>query len=106
MSKVIALKIDVTKIDKQRLYKGEKGTYLDAVLFLEDEDDRFGQRGMITQSVKKEEREAGTRGAILGNCKVLSEKPAQGVTTAQVKEVLGGVPESDSDDLPFAASFY
>jgi len=97
MSKVIALKIDVTKIDKQRLYKGEKGTYLDAVLFLEDADDQYGQRGMITQSVKKEEREAGVKGAILGNCKVLSEKPQQGVTNAQVADAL----DADIQDLPF-----
>ena len=67
----IQLKIDVTKIDKARLFIGAKGTYLDAVLFLNDEPDHYGNNGMIVQSASKEERAAGQRGAILGNAKLL-----------------------------------
>lgn len=102
MSKVIAVKIDVTKIDKERLYKGSKGTYLDAVLFLKDTPDEYGQSGMITQSVTKEEREQGVKGNILGNVKILavlddspqaSNKPANKVKPAEVAP--------DDDDLPF-----
>lgn len=72
MAKVgVSLKIDVTKIDKDRLFKGQKGTYLDATVFVDiDEADQYGNNGMITQNVSKEERQAGTRGEILGNCKV------------------------------------
>lgn len=69
---IVALKIDVSKIDKSRLFQGEKGTYLDAVVFLNEEADQYGNNGMITQSVTKEEREAGTKGAILGNAKIIS----------------------------------
>lgn len=96
MSKIIAIKIDVTKIDKERLYKGSKGTYLDMVLFLNDEADQYGQHGMITQSVSKEERESGVKGAILGNVKVISTdqpKPPQKVSKADT--------EPQEDDLPF-----
>ena len=32
MSSIITARIDVQKIDKSRLYKGKKGTYLDIVL--------------------------------------------------------------------------
>jgi len=71
MKTIVTLKIDVTKIDKARLFAGQKGTYLDAVLFLDTDADDYGQNGMITQSVSKEEREAGTRGAILGNAKII-----------------------------------
>ena len=67
MKKTIKLKIDVSKIDKSKLFKGQKGTYLEAVLFLNDELDQYGNCGMIVQSLTKEEREAGQRGAILGN---------------------------------------
>ncbi|TDX30803.1 hypothetical protein DFO67_10458 [Modicisalibacter xianhensis] len=72
MAKVgVSLKIDVTKIDKARLFKGQKGTYLDATVFVDlGEADQYGNHGMITQDVTKEERQAGTRGEILGNCKV------------------------------------
>jgi len=80
MKKTITLKIDVDKIDKDRLFKGKKGTYLDAVLFLNEEDDEYGNNGMIVQSVSKEEREAGTKGAILGNAKMF------GVDGAVAKE--------------------
>lgn len=74
MRKTIALKIDVTKIDKARLFKGQKGTYLDAILMYDSEADRFDNNGMIVQSVSKEERELGERGAILGNAKELGQQ--------------------------------
>ena len=34
MSKLVAIKIDIEKIDDARLYKGKKGTYLDATVFI------------------------------------------------------------------------
>jgi len=71
MKRIVAIKIDVTKIDKERLYKGEKGLYLDAVAYIDDNPDEYGQAGMITQSVSKEEREQGVKGNILGNTKLL-----------------------------------
>lgn len=77
MARIIKLKIDVSKISKDRLFKGAKGTYLDATLFLEEEPDEYGQNGMITQDVSKEEREAGTKGAILGNAKILQGRGQQ-----------------------------
>jgi hypothetical protein len=58
MSKLISIKIDVTKIDKARLFKGEKGTYLDADLWINDEPDQYGNDGSISMSQTKEEREA------------------------------------------------
>ena len=72
MSKVgVNLKIDVSKIDKSKLFKGQKGVYLDAQVFVDlDEFDQYGNSGMITQAVSKDERQAGQQGAILGNAKV------------------------------------
>jgi len=72
MSKVgISLKLDVSKIDKNLLYKGKKGTYLDCTVFVElDQADQYGNHGMITQDESKQNRDAGHNGPILGNCKV------------------------------------
>ena len=72
MSKVgITLSIDVSKIDKSKLFTGKKGTYLDAQVFIDLGDaDQYGKNGMITQAVSKDERQQGVKGAILGNCKV------------------------------------
>lgn len=72
MSKIgVSLKIDVSKIDKARLFQGQKGTYLDATVFIDvDQLDQYGNSGMITQDVTKEEKQQGVKGNILGNCKV------------------------------------
>lgn len=66
---IITGKIDVTKVDKAKLFKGEKGVYLDIVL-VETPNNQYGDDYMIVQSVSKEEREKGVKGAILGNAKI------------------------------------
>ena len=74
----VSLKIDVSKIDKARLFKGEKGTYLDATVFVDaDQLDQYGNSGMITQDVSKDEKQQGVKGNILGNCKVFWNDGAQ-----------------------------
>ncbi len=93
MKKTISLKIDVTKIDKERLFKGKKGTYLDAVLLYDEQDDQYGNNGMIIQSVSKEEREKGVKGNILGNAKSFGEYKPQN----QVPDNF----DDSEDSLPF-----
>lgn len=63
----IELRIDVTKIDKHRIYNGKKGKYLTMTAFVDlDNKDQYGNNGMITH--KKEEGEESA--PILGNSKV------------------------------------
>jgi hypothetical protein len=68
----ISVRIDVTQILKERLFKGEKGTYLDLTTFIETtEPDKYGNHGFISQSQTQDERQAGApKTPILGNCKV------------------------------------
>ena len=104
--KLITLKIDVTKIDKSRLYKGSKGTYLDCQFFLEDEPDQYGNHGMITQAVSKEERESGVKGAILGNAKIVwqEDRPTYngGQSSTDRQQAKAPQPQTlDEDDIPF-----
>ena len=67
----VSIKIDVSKIDKELLFKGQKGTYLDATVFLDPSNpDEYGNNGRVSQSVSKEARAAGEKGNILGNVKV------------------------------------
>lgn len=72
MSKIgVSLKINVSQIDKMRLFKGQKGQYLDCTVFIDlAELDQYGNSGMITQDVSKDEKQQGVKGNILGNCKV------------------------------------
>jgi hypothetical protein len=73
----IQVKLDVTKIDKTKLFQGKQGTYLDAVIFLKDTPDQYGNNGMIVQSVSADERAQGIKGAILGNVKVMQQQAQQ-----------------------------
>lgn len=74
----VSLKIDVSKIDKARLFKGQKGVYLDATAFIDlDQLDEYGNSGMIFQDVSKDERAQGVKGNILGNGKVFFKDAAQ-----------------------------
>jgi hypothetical protein len=51
MATNISIKLDVTKIVKTKLFKGEKGVYLDATIIMKDEPDDYGNIGMIVQNV-------------------------------------------------------
>lgn len=94
----VSLRIDVTKIDKSKLYKGAKGTYLDVTTFIDtDNEDKFGNNGMVTQSVTAEEREAGTKGAILGNNKIFMNKDSSGESKSNAKNDIDKI----EDDFPF-----
>ena len=100
----ISASIDVSKIDKEKLIKGKKGTYLNITAFVDIENkDQYDNNGMVTQSVTSEEREAGTRGVILGNTKVFFQgeskqnKPKQNTSSLQVESF-----EDLSDDIPFS----
>lgn len=66
------ISIDVSKIDKSRLYKGEKGNYLNLTTFVDiDNKDKYDNNGFISQSVTKEERTNGVQTPILGNVRVM-----------------------------------
>ncbi len=79
MSKVaLSLKINVSQIDKARLFAGQKGKYLDCTIFVDlDQLDQYGNSGMITQDVTKEEKAQGIKGNILGNGKVFWKEGGQ-----------------------------
>jgi len=72
--RLIAVNIDVAKIDKTKLHRGAKGTYLDLILM--PRDDQFGNHYMVVQGIPKEDRDAGQRGEILGNGKFIGQARA------------------------------
>ena len=98
MSKIgVSLNIDVTKIDKAHIYEGKKGKYLTLTAFIDvDEQDQYGNNGMVTQKLNKEAQDAGQKGAILGNSKVFwSETPQPQPVAPSAPNFDEGVPESD-----------
>ena len=94
----ISASIDVSKIDKAKLIKGEKGTYLNITTFVNlDEKDQYDNNGMITQSTTQEERESGVRGVILGNTRVFYTGESQGASSGSVSQAK----EEVAEDIPF-----
>lgn len=90
---MIVLKIDVKKIDKELLFKGEKGIYLDCAL--SEKPNEYGDDGYITQSVGKERRAAGERGPIIGNWRnIETQKPKPKFPKPPTKEL-------EDDEIPW-----
>ncbi len=64
------VRINVSRIDKSKLYKGEKGVYLNMTTFVDlDQEDEYGNNGFISMEQSKEQRDAGEQSVILGNVK-------------------------------------
>mgnify|MGYP005823433101 FL=1 len=96
----ISVRIDVTKIDKLRLYKGAKGTYLDLTTFIDTMvADQYENNGFVSQTLTKEEREAKVQTPILGNVKVFYTDGSQ---TGIEKPAVADMSIGDlDDDIPF-----
>jgi len=81
---IIKCRIDVSKIDKKRLHKGEKGIYCDFTLI---ENRNEYSDFMIVEDITADERKGGKKGTILGNAKNVVKNTS--------------VTESDNDNIPF-----
>ena len=93
----LSIKLDVTKIDKERLFEGAKGTYLDLTTFIDtSEQDQYENNGFVSQATSSEEREQGVKTPILGNVKVFftDGDAVPGKATASA-------PTAIDEDLPF-----
>jgi hypothetical protein len=95
MSKLINAKIDVKKINKDLLFKGEKGTYLDLTIWINDAPDKFGNEVSIEQRTAKGEAKI-----YLGNGKFYKAKSEPAVET---RESIMNAPDFNdpNNDLPF-----
>lgn len=101
--KRLTVKVNLDKVLKDNLYKGQKGTYLDLVLFNTPESP-YGDDFVVKQDLGKEAREQGKESPILGNGKAwdLSGQPCprDGVQSAP-SAPSPVAPTSTNDDLPF-----
>ena len=88
--KIIKCRIDVSKINKSKIYSGEKGKWYDFTL-IETPDGKYSV-WMVTEDVTKEERQAGVKGTILGNGKTWKPKEESAQENPYTEK---------DDDLPF-----
>lgn len=101
--KVIKIKIDVTKINKDWLYQGEKGVYLNFTALYNEDQDSYGNNGMAVQDVPTEiyKKDKTVKGVILGNLKEFEKSKADGENTPGKESGKIGVKDDIADDLPF-----
>jgi hypothetical protein len=104
MAQLFSASLDVSKISKDKLVKGEKGTYLNITISINDEADQYGNVLTITESHSKEERESKAKKNYLANGKLVwssdggSTAPKQSAPTPP--PVQAPVIE-EGDELPF-----
>lgn len=93
MNKIgVNLSIDVTAIDKERMVSHANGkVYLNMTVFIDPNNPgQYGDHGMITQDVSKEEKAQNIKGPILGNAKIFWNEPVQQQAPTQGYQNLGG----------------
>lgn len=101
MKQIISLSIDVGKIDKALLYKAPKSgkTYLNLSVLIRDEEDKYGNDGMVVQNDPNPEN----KGPILGNCKIRFPKKDGNQQAQQQSKPQASSNSWDEpiDDIPF-----
>ena len=96
----VNLSIDVSKLDKSRLYKGAKGTYANLTVFIDSNPDQYGKNGGAKEQATKDERDQKVKMPFVGNATTFwSDNPDfQPVRVEQAQE-----PATDEfdDSIPF-----
>jgi len=107
MSKLVTAKINLSRIDKKKLFTGKKGIYLDLTIWINDNPDQFGNDISIQQSTK-----LGEDKIFLGAGKYyikkdpeptppIKEEKNSPALTGPVSTVRDNPPVNELDDLPF-----
>lgn len=99
MAQLFSASLDVSKISKDKLVKGEKGTYLNITVSINDEEDNYGNVLTITESQTKEERESKAKKNYLANGKLVWS--SDGGSTAKSAPAPAPTPTVEETDLPF-----
>ena len=99
----VNLSIDVKSIDKARLVPHQNGKiYLNMTAFIDpDSPGQYGDHGMITQDVSKEEKDAGVKAPILGNAKVFWQDNSQPAPQQQAPAQQAPANNIPDEDIPW-----
>ena len=101
MAKLLTGSIDLNKIDKTKIVDRDKNgnpfengaKYLNVVVWLNDEADKYGNKASIQISQSKEQRDAGVKATYIGN---LKEPQSRNNEPTSAKNA-----QAKIDDLPF-----
>jgi hypothetical protein len=97
----LSIKIDVTKIDKEALYKGAKGTYLTLTVWPNKEGrNQYGDDAIVKQDLGKDRRDE--KPEIIGNARIIERRNAPRPASPANYEKLPTTAEMEDDDfIPF-----
>ena len=104
MASIISGNINLSKIDKSKIYEGKKGKYYPVTVVINNEVGEYGDSGYIMTEQTKEQREAKEQKSYLGNVKVIwtdgqnvstTDKPVQAAMQMQQPA------QTEEPDLPF-----
>ena len=104
MASIISGNINLSKLDKSKIYEGKKGKYYPVTVVINNEVGEYGDSGYIMTEQTKEQREAKEQKSYLGNVKVVwtngtfpDKIPYEGNGAPQQK----AAPAKVEEDLPF-----
>ena len=104
MASIISGNINLSKIDKSKIYEGKKGKYYPVTVVINNEVGEYGDSGYIMTEQTKEQREAKEQKSYLGNVKVIWTD-GQNVSTAdkpvQAAMQMHQPAQTEEPDLPF-----
>ena len=98
----ISIKIDVTKIDKEALYKGAKGTYLTLTVWPnKDGEDQYGNHASVKQDLGKDRRDE--KAPFIGNARIIQRRNAPQSKPQELPAKAKTIYEemNDADEIPF-----
>ena len=96
----VNLSIDVSKLDKSRLYKGAKGTYANLTVFIDSNPDQYGKNGGVKEQATKEERDQKVKMPFVGNATIFwSDNPD--FQQARVEQAQEPATDEFDDSIPF-----
>lgn len=99
MAAICTVKIDLSKIDKSKIYKTEKGSsYYEFTLSINDKTSEYGDNISATESQTKEQRDNKEKKSFIGGGKVIWV--GDGISVAEKRGSLTTA-SAPSDDLPF-----
>jgi hypothetical protein len=104
MASIISGNINLSKLDKSKIYEGKKGKYYPVTVVINNEIGEYGDSGYIMTEQTKEQREAKEQKSYLGNVKVIWTD-GQNVSTAdkpmQAAMQMQQPAQTEEPDLPF-----
>ena len=97
-----SIKIDVTKIDKEALYRGAKGTYLTLTVWPNKEGrNQYGDDAIVKQDLGKDRRDE--KPEIIGNARIIERRNAPQSKPQELPAKAKTIYEeiNDADEIPF-----